>query len=178
MPQCPVPKPVLKAPSALHNPPEPSQALAPAHETSPEAAMQSLAMLGKSPSLLPQTGKCSFLYTMGKEKQQETKRNINMKYAQLPLCMREGEEDGSGCLGASAGAEEPPGLQQGQREDSVGQTEGPFPSQGSDVEPVTTLEIISALAKAKETPCPRPQASLVEDSQRQIQLTLPAWKLG
>lgn len=61
---------------------------------------------------------------------------------------------------------------------SLGETERPFLSQGSDVGPVVTLEDISTLAKAEETPCPRPQASRVEDSQRQTQLALPAWKQG
>lgn len=81
--------------------------------------MQSLAVLGKLPPSCPRRGNAPF-HTMGKEKQQETKRNIHMKYVQLPLCRREGEEDGSGCLGAGAGAEKPPGLQQGQREESGG----------------------------------------------------------
>lgn len=52
-------------------------------------------VLGKPPPSCPRQGNALF-HTMGKEKQQETKRNINMKYAQLPLCTREGEENGSG----------------------------------------------------------------------------------
>jgi len=67
-----------------------------------------------------------------------------MKYALLPLRRREGEEERSGCPGASIGAEKPSGLQQGQREDGLGEMEGPFPPQISDEELITTLEIISA----------------------------------
>lgn len=135
--------------------------------------MQSLAVLGKPPPSCPRRGNALF-HTMGKEKQQETKRNINMKYAQLLLCMGRmglaawepvlGQRNLRGCSRDSGR--------------SPGGTEGPFPSQGSDVEPLATLEIISALAKAKETPCPPPQASRMEDSQRQTQLALPACKLG
>lgn len=64
----------------------------------------------------------------------------------FPLRRREGEEERSGCPGASTGAEKPSGPQQGQREDSFGETEGLFPSQGSDEELVTTLEIIFAVS--------------------------------
>lgn len=67
-----------------------------------------------------------------------------MKYAQLPLCTREGKEERSGCPTASAGAEKPLGMQLGQREDGLGETQGLFPHEGSDGALVTTLEIISA----------------------------------
>lgn len=65
--------------------------------------MQSLAVLGKPPPSCPRRGNALFS-TMEKEKQQETKRNINMKYARLPLCRREGEEDGSGWGRETSGA--------------------------------------------------------------------------
>lgn len=67
-----------------------------------------------------------------------------MKYAQLPLRMREGEEERSGCLAVSAGAEKPLGMQLGQWEEGLGEMQGPFPPEGSDGELVMTLEIISA----------------------------------
>ena len=70
-----------------------------------------------------------------------------MKYARLPLRMREGGREkrkDPASPGASTRAGEPLGLQQGQREESLGETEGPFPSQASDVELLTTLEVISA----------------------------------
>lgn len=54
--------------------------------------------------------------------------SINTKYARLPLHTREGEEERSSCLGASAGAEKLSGLQQGQREDGLGERKGPIPS--------------------------------------------------
>lgn len=104
-----------------------------------------------------------------------------MKYARLPLHTREEQEERSGRPGASTGAEKPSGLQQGQREDGLGVTEGPFPSSplralmGSWFQPWKSPLL---RAKGKETPRPRPQASQVEDGQQQIQLDLPPWKLG
>lgn len=95
---------------------------------------------GKTPSLLPQMGKCSFPYNGKRKTAGNQEPSINMKYARLPLHTRKGEEERSGCPGSSAEAEKPSGLQQGQQEDGLGETGGSFPSQGSDGELVTTLE--------------------------------------
>lgn len=81
--------------------------------------MQRLAVLGKPPPSCPRQGNAPF-HTMGKEKQQETKRNINMKYAQLPLCTRERRMDLAGLPGSLCWGTESSGVQQGQREGSGG----------------------------------------------------------
>lgn len=97
MTQCPVPKPVLKAPPALYNPPGSGRAgwnLAPAHETSPEAANAKTGRAGKTPSLLPQTGKCSFPYN-GERKTAGNKEKHKYELCPAPS-VHEGEEDGSG----------------------------------------------------------------------------------
>lgn len=67
-----------------------------------------------------------------------------MKYARLPVYTREGEEERSVCPGAGAGAEKPFVAAAGTAGTWTGGDGGPFPSEGSGGDLVTTLEIISA----------------------------------
>lgn len=62
--------------------------------------------------------------------------------------------------------EKPSELQQGEQEESLGQTEGPFPPQGSDVELGTALEIISAESYSQGNTLPLTTGIPVEHSQQ------------
>lgn len=67
-----------------------------------------------------------------------------MKYARLPVYTREGEEERSSCPGAGSGAEKTFEAAAGTAGGCTGEMGGPFPSEGSGGELVTTLEIISS----------------------------------
>lgn len=104
MPQYPVSKPVLKAPPALHSPQEPNRALAGLAGIWPQPIKPLQRLQCKvwpcweNPLPPAPDGEMLFSIQWRKKNSRKTKRNINMKYARLPLCRREGEEDGS-CWG-------------------------------------------------------------------------------